>query len=103
MLPRAAVKHDQTARNRLPRAARQRVIIERVQPEIDAGRFAIKRTPGESVVVTVDIFADGHDLLAGVLKHRILRGPGSGHDPATEPAWTETPLEPIDNDSWTGA
>jgi starch synthase (maltosyl-transferring) len=103
MLPRAAVDQDQTARDRLPRAARQRVIVERIQPEIDAGRFAIKRTPGESVVVTADVFADGHDLLAGVLKHRVVRGPGSGDDQAAEPAWTDTPLEPLDNDSWTGS
>src|SRR4051812_13474151 len=103
MLPRAAVDQDQTARDRLPRAARRRVIIERLQPEIDAGRFAIKRTPGESVVVTADIFADGHDLLAGVLKHRVVRRPGSRDDDAAEPAWTDTPLAPLDNDSWTAS
>src|SRR4051812_34292443 len=103
MLPRAAVDQDQTARDRLPRAARRRVIIERLQPEIDGGRFAIKRTPGESVVVTADIFADGHDLLAGVLKHRLVRKPDSGDHDAAEPAWTDTPLAPLDNDSWTGS
>src|SRR3954468_21983880 len=100
MLPRAAVDRDHTARDRLPRAARQRVIVERLQPDIDAGRFAIKRTPGESVIVTADIFADGHDLLAGVLKHRLVPTPGGDHDPAGDPAWTDTPLAPLDNDSW---
>jgi starch synthase (maltosyl-transferring) len=67
-----------------------RVVIERVQPEIDAGRFPIKRTVGESVIVTADVFADGHDLLAGVLKYRHT----------SSPDWTEVPLEQAENDSW---
>lgn len=51
-------------------AGRRRVVVERLRPEIDGGRFAVKRTVGESVVVTADLFADGHDVLAGVLKYR---------------------------------
>jgi starch synthase (maltosyl-transferring) len=53
----------------------RRVIIDDVQPSIDGGRFPIKRTPGEWVRVTAVIFADGHDVLAGVLKYRALRSP----------------------------
>src|SRR4030095_9780280 len=68
-------------------AARRRVVIERLQPEIDGGRFPIKRTSGEWVTVTVDAFADGHDQLAGVLKYR--KG-GRGH-------WTGVPLQPLAN------
>jgi starch synthase (maltosyl-transferring) len=71
-------------------AGRQRVVVESLQPEIDAGRFPIKRVPGELVVVTVDMFADGHDLLAGVLKYRSSTG-----DP-----WQEVPLAALGNDSW---
>jgi starch synthase (maltosyl-transferring) len=66
----------------------QRVVIENVQPAVDEGRFPIKRTRGEPVVVTADVFADGADVLAGVLKYR------HGSD------WTEIPLIPGDNDSW---
>lgn len=40
--------------------------------------------------VSVDVFADGHDLLAGVLKYRRV----------SDPAWHETPLVPYDNDRW---
>jgi len=69
-----------------------RVVVERVRPEIDGGRFPIKRTPGEVVIVTADAFADGHDLLAGVLKYR---EPGRADD-----GWREVPLEPLGNDSW---
>ena len=43
---------------------RHRVVIERVSPEIDCGRFAIKRVVGETVVVEADVFADGHDQVA---------------------------------------
>jgi starch synthase (maltosyl-transferring) len=77
-------------------------VIERVQPEIDAGRFPIKRTPGESVVVTADIFADGHDLLAGVLKYRPVTGPRGEPDKA-RPTWSEVPLTPVDDDRWTAS
>jgi starch synthase (maltosyl-transferring) len=48
----------------------QRVIIEGVQPEIDGGRYPIKRTVGERVEVEADIFTDGHDVLSAVLLHR---------------------------------
>jgi starch synthase (maltosyl-transferring) len=69
----------------------QRVVVEKLQPSVDDGRFPIKRTKGKSVVVTADVFADGHDVLAGVLKYR--RGS----------EWTEVPLTPGDNDSWSGS
>ena len=78
---------------RLPADGRQRAVIENVKPEIDAGQFPIKRIVGETVVVEADIFADGHDLLRAVLKHR------SRH----KDAWTETEMEPIGNDRWSGS
>lgn len=49
---------------------RQRVVIEGVKPEIDGGRFPIKRVVGDTVVVEADLFADGHDVLSGVLRYR---------------------------------
>jgi starch synthase (maltosyl-transferring) len=66
------------------------VVIENVAPEIDGGRFAVKRTAGESVRVSADIHADGHDELRAVLCHR-----RDGDD-----AWSETPMEPLGNDRW---
>jgi starch synthase (maltosyl-transferring) len=71
---------------------RSRVVIERVSPEIDAGRFPIKRVPGERVIVEADVFADGHDQLAAVLRYR----------PEAEAAWTEGAMEPVGNDRWRG-
>ena len=68
-----------------------RVVIENLQPRADEGKFPVKRTRGDQVAVTADIFADGHDVLAGVLKYR--------HDAD----WIESPLIPGDNDSWAGS
>src|SRR4051794_1416714 len=70
--------------------APSRVVVEHVQPEIDCGRFPVKRTVGERMVVTVDAHADGHDLVAGVLLHRRQ----------SVQEWTETPLTPLANDEW---
>ena len=69
-----------------------RVVIEGVRPEIDAGLFPIKRTVGEEVTVSADIFAEGHDLLAAVVKHR----------PAGSADWAEVPMQSGVNDRWTG-
>jgi starch synthase (maltosyl-transferring) len=76
---------------RLPDRVPPRVIIEGVEPEIDGGRFPIKRTAGEEVVVTADIHADGHDMLAAVLRYR--------H--ASEEEWKEVGMEARVNDQWT--
>src|SRR6266705_379192 len=51
-----------------------RVVIEHIVPEVDAGRFPIKRAVGESVDVTADIFADGHDVIVAVLRDRHVQG-----------------------------
>jgi starch synthase (maltosyl-transferring) len=66
------------------------VVIEGVSPEVDGGRRAAKATLGRPVRVEADVFADGHDVLAGVLLHRR----------ADEETWTETPLRPLANDRW---
>ncbi|MBS1222634.1 MAG: alpha amylase catalytic region [Proteobacteria bacterium] len=71
---------------------RKRVIIEGVTPEIDGGRFPIKRTVGESVVVEADVFTDGHDSLSCVLQYR----------KAGETAWQEIPMRFLVNDRWRG-
>jgi starch synthase (maltosyl-transferring) len=69
---------------------RKRVIIEGVRPEIDGGRYAIKRVTGEKVVVEADIFCDGHDLISSVMKYRR----------ENEEHWHECEMEPLVNDRW---
>ena len=51
----------------------RRVIVERIAPQIDHGRFPIKRTIGEVVDVSADVFADGHDALVVILRDRSAR------------------------------
>jgi starch synthase (maltosyl-transferring) len=67
-----------------------RVIIEGVNPEIDGGRFPVKRVIGEKVVVEADIFTDGHDAISALLLYR----------KETDPQWNEVPLEFLVNDRW---
>jgi starch synthase (maltosyl-transferring) len=69
---------------------RRRVIIEKVQPEIDAGRFPIKRVIGQNVVVEADAFTDSHDAVVCVLRFR--------HE--SEKNWHEVPMSPLGNDRW---
>ncbi len=76
----------------MPVEQRTRVVIENVTPEVDAGRFPVKRVEGEEVVVEADVFADGHDLLACRLLYRR----------AEEPEWTEAPMKALVNDRWQG-
>jgi len=46
---------------KIERRGQSRVIIENVQPHVDGGLYPAKRTVGERVEVTADIFGDGHD------------------------------------------
>ena len=47
----------------LPNQLRRRVAIDRVVPEVDGGRFAVKRVRGDEVVIEADIVCDGHEEL----------------------------------------
>jgi starch synthase (maltosyl-transferring) len=71
---------------------RKRVVIEGVNPEIDGGRFPIKRTLGELVRVEADVVADGHEVLSCLLLYRREGAPD----------WRAAPMEPLVNDRWRG-
>jgi len=75
-----------------PRLVLRRVVIEGLEPEIDGGKYPIKRTVGERVVVEADIHADGHDVLSAVVLYR----------PDRESAWSEAIMRPLQNDRWRG-
>src|SRR5207302_142915 len=68
------------------------VVIENLQPLIEGGRYPIKRIVGEDLAVEADIFKDGHDVMAAVLKWRVLG----------KREWRETPMTFVDNDRWRG-
>ena len=67
-------------------------VIENLEPLIEGGRYPIKRVVGEDVVVEADVFKDGHDIVAAVLKWRIVG----------QPKWHETAMHFVDNDRWRG-
>jgi len=69
---------------------RNRVMIEEVTPEINAGRFAVKRIIGEETVVEADVYADGHDAISCVVLYR-----KEGND-----KWIEVPMTALENDRW---
>ena len=69
-----------------------RVMIEAITPQVDGGRFPIKRIAGEEVVVQADIFTEGHDDLEAVVRYR----------PAGAEHWDEVWLEKLGNDLWQG-
>ncbi len=75
---------------RLNALAANRIAIEGVDPEIDAGRFPAKAVAGEPFRVEADIFGDGHDVIAAALLWR--RDGVEG--------WAEVPMEFIVNDRW---
>ncbi len=70
-----------------------RIQIEDVWPQIDCGRYPVKRSVGDAVEVWATIFRDGHEALGAAV---LFRGPGAT-------AWKETPLETVGNDRWAGA
>jgi starch synthase (maltosyl-transferring) len=47
----------------IPDDGRKRVIIDFVGPQVDCGRFPIKRAVGETVHVAAHAFTDGHDRI----------------------------------------
>ena len=72
--------------------ASRKIVIECVEPELDGGRYAVKREVGDTVTVFADIFKEGHDAIAAAIRYR----------PEDETAWRETPMAFWDNDRWTG-
>jgi len=73
---------------------RCRVVIERVSPEVDDGRFPVKRIAGDWVTVTADIFTDGHDTLSAVVQYwNADEHTGDCH---------EVRMRELGNDRWSG-
>src|SRR5258705_7896711 len=68
------------------------ILIERVQPAVDDGRYPCKRAVGDHLEVSADIFKEGHDLLDAVILYRAR----------DESRWSEAPMRPVGNDRWSG-
>ncbi len=76
----------------LSNLSQSRVAIERVWPQIQGGRFAVKRAVGDVLTVDADIYSDGHDRIAAAL---LLRREGEAY-------WQEVLMRGLDNDRWRG-
>lgn len=72
---------------------RNRVAIDYVGPQVDGGRFPIKRALGETIAVTAHAFADGHDQIRVELLYR-----KSG-----QAEWTIRMMDYEVNDEWSGS
>jgi starch synthase (maltosyl-transferring) len=70
-----------------------RIQIQRVRPQIDCGRYAVKRTVGDRVDIQATIFRDGHEVLGAAVRYK----------PAGATRWQEAPLEALGNDDWAGS
>ena len=68
-----------------------RIVIENVLPQLDGGAFAIKRIIGQKVVVTADVFSDGHDVIECQVKYK--------HE--KDKKWQQVRMRPTENDAWT--
>ena len=68
------------------------VLIERVDPELDGGRYPAKRVVGDWLTVSADILAEGHDVLGAAL---LIRADD-------EPDWREVPMYAGRYDRWSG-
>src|ERR1044072_942056 len=54
--------------------APSRIRIAKPAPVLDGGRYAVKRTVGDTVAVSADIFRDGHEKLRAVVKDKAPDG-----------------------------
>jgi len=70
-----------------------RVVIEGVTPQLEGGRYPVKRLVGDEVHVGADVFADGHGLLAARILYRRVG----------DRRWREDPLRyDFNSDHWSG-
>src|ERR1700761_4295812 len=76
-----------------PLAGFRRVVVEGIRPEVDSGRFPIKRIVGDVVEVEADVFGDGHDPVIARLLFR--------REEDTE--WQYVYMTALGNDRWRGS
>ncbi|HET8657013.1 MAG TPA: alpha-1,4-glucan--maltose-1-phosphate maltosyltransferase [Longimicrobiaceae bacterium] len=75
-----------------PIDAARRIVIENVYPELNCGRYAVKREVGDTLGVWADIFKEGHEAIAAAVRYRA----------EDEAEWREAPMRFVENDRWGG-
>ena len=86
-----ATRKRATASPVMPAEGRVRAVVDALLPQVDGGRYAVKRLQGESFEVRAHVFTDGHDLVRVRL---CWRAEGSNAP------FNETEMEPLGNDEW---
>ena len=71
------------------------IVIQDVEPQVDCGRYPVKREVGDILDVGATVFRDGHDKLTVVALYRRL----------DETAWREVPMTLVNPglDKWVGS
>ena len=69
------------------------IVIESVYPELDCGRYAVKREVGDELEVRADIFKEGHDAISAAIRYRV----------EDDDSWSESSMHFVDNDRWSGS
>jgi starch synthase (maltosyl-transferring) len=93
VLDTGAEGYARETREALERLSTARVAIEAVEPELDGGRFPVKREVGDVVEVRADVFGDGHEKINACVKVRWLGAESE----------LEYPLAFVENDRWRGS
>ena len=70
-----------------------RVQVSNVTPAVDCGRYAVKAVTGDDLIVSADVFREGHEKVAAAIRYR---GPG-------ERTWSEVAMHLDVNDRYYGA
>jgi starch synthase (maltosyl-transferring) len=83
---------ERTSDRRSPTRGLAHLTIEGVTPELDCGRYPVKRVVGDVVSVGADVLKDGHDSLAAQI---VVRAPG-------ENAWAVPMRYDANADRWLG-
>ena len=76
-----------------PAEGRKRVVIEEIQPQVDCGRYPVRRFLGDRVDVSAAIFSDGHDHVSAQLLYKHQE----------DSSWITVPLTALPNDLWSGS
>lgn len=68
------------------------LVIENIRPQIEGGRFMLKREPGDSVTLQADIFRHSHEKYDAAILYRHV----------SSKKWQSAPMHFVDNDLWEG-
>ena len=72
---------------------KENLVIENIRPNIEGGRFMLKREPGDTVTLTADIFRHSHEKYDAAIFYRHV----------SKKKWEKAPMHFVDNDQWEGS